>query len=236
MHIIAFSIPCPTTQTFATRTPATVHITLVSLSHPVGKGKTNSHSSSLQSSPLLPVNGGINMFEWRKCLSFVGVEGSVISCLGSQEAGASIQPVCACVCVVCMRASVCMCEIDYVHQREGHELKQTKRSWIILFKRLPVLLIYTFSTCCSCTSGPVACSWDKQQAVSHCLWITPLQHNPMYCHLSKTFSRLMQRRCTSLVLHDKTSAQMWCRRGEFTKMDVHCLLDVLYFSTSAEDQ
>lgn len=36
----------------------------------------------------------------------------------------------------------------------GHELKQTERSSTILFKRLSVLVIYTFSTGSSCTSGP----------------------------------------------------------------------------------
>lgn len=69
------------------------------------QSKTNCCPLSLQSPLLQPVNGGINMFEWRESLSFVGVEGPVISCLGSQEAAASIQ-LCEWVCV-CISMSAC---------------------------------------------------------------------------------------------------------------------------------
>lgn len=85
---------------------------------------------------------------------------------------------------------VCLCVWD-VHQGEGHELKQTKHSWIILLKRLPVFVIYTFSTCCFCTSVPAACSWDKQTLLPLSLSDSPVvsqSHNAVtctYCHLSK---------------------------------------------------
>ena len=108
------------------------------------------------------------MFEWRESLSFVGVEASVISCLGSQEAGTSVQ------------ASVCVCVCD-VHQGEGHELKQTKHSWIILFRQLPVLVIYTLSTCCSCAAVRQT---DKQLPLSHHLipLVAPQsQRRHIYC-------------------------------------------------------
>lgn len=195
---IRISTSCLATQSSATWTP-TYHVCFTHTHTQIQKAKQTPAPFSLQSPLLQPVNGGINMFEWRESLSFVGVEGSVISCLGSQEAGASIL-LCVCVCV-CMRACVCVsmrasvwacaCVWD-VHQGEGHELKQTKRSWIILFKRLPVLVIHTFSTWCSCTSAPVACSWDQQLPLSRCL--TPLwpprsvttqsQHSHIHCVLS----------------------------------------------------
>ena len=101
--------------------------------------------------------------------SFVGVERSVIGCLESPGRRSLSVPVCALyawghlsVCVwVCVCVCVCVREIDCVHRGEGHELTQTKRCWIILFRRLPVLVIHTFSTCCSCTSGPTGCSSDR---------------------------------------------------------------------------
>lgn len=109
---------------------------------------------------LQPLNWGINMFEWRDTLVFVSVEGSVIRCPGSQEAGGSALPLCVC---VCMDKGISVCV--FVHHGEGHKLKQTKCSGLSSSNG-SVLVIYTFSTCCWWTLGPVACRWDKQRAPS----------------------------------------------------------------------
>lgn len=130
------------------------------------QSKTNCCPLSLQSPLLQPVNGGINMLEWRESLSFVGVEGPVISCLGSQEAAASIQ-LCKWVCVCVYMWDACVREAS----TEERVMSWNRQSvpGIILLNRLPVLVIHTFSTWCSCALAPVAFSRDKQWTASHCL-------------------------------------------------------------------